>query len=150
MRMRKIDLENHFITQEWYDTLCGNPGYPRFDRSEDGFLRLCYHPAAQEPFGEALIARLLDVDTGRIAAMDAVGIDVAVMSLMAPGVEQFDPLVGTPSGTQGQRRSRRGDPAPPEPLPGLSRLWPSRTRTEAVKEMERAVKELGMKGMEDA
>ena len=143
--MRKIDFETHFITQEWYDTLSGNPGYPRFERSEDGFLRLCYHPAAQEPFSEALIARLLDVDAGRIAAMDAHGIDVAVMSLTAPGVEQLDPLVGT-------RLARKANDALAEAVqrhPGRFQGYAAlavKDTDEAVKELERAVKELGMKG----
>ena len=44
------------------------------------FSVCAYHPDAREPFSEALIARLLDVDAGRIAAMDAAGIDIAVMS----------------------------------------------------------------------
>ena len=33
---------------------------------------------------------LLDIGDGRVAAMDDAGIDTAVLSLTAPGVEQLD------------------------------------------------------------
>ena len=72
------------------------------ERSAEGSLRLCYHAEAREPFPETLLAKLLDIGQGRIAAMDSFGIDVAVLSLVAPGVEQFDPALGTKLARQRQ------------------------------------------------
>jgi uncharacterized protein len=37
----------------------------------------------------ALIAQLVDVDDGRVAAMDAAGMDVQALSLASLGVEQL-------------------------------------------------------------
>ena len=65
--LRTITLEEHFATPAFIDT-AGQylHGYP------------------------ALVDQLCDLDAGRIAAMDAAGIDVQVLSLTAPGVEQLD------------------------------------------------------------
>src|SRR5512144_480903 len=90
----KIDLENHFGTQMWVDALYKNQGYPRFV-DEDG-ERHVYHGADYwQPFGDTLVGRLLDVDEARIAAMNATGIDVAVLSHSAPCIEVLAPKVAT-------------------------------------------------------
>jgi uncharacterized protein len=39
-----------------------------------------------------LIAQLCDIGEGRVADMDAAGLDLQVLSLTAPGVEQLDPV----------------------------------------------------------
>ncbi len=143
--MKKIDFETHFITQEWYDTLSSNPGYPRFERSDEGFLRLCYQPDAREPFSEALIERLLDVDSGRLAAMDAAGIDVAVMSLTAPGVEQLEPGLGTRLARNANDALAAAIDKHPDRFQGYAALA-VKDIAAAVEELERAVKELGMIG----
>lgn len=143
--MKKIDFETHFITQEWYDTLASNPGYPRFERSPEGNLRLCYHPDAREPFSEVLIGRLLDVGEGRIAQMDANGIDVAIISLTAPGVEQLDPLLGSRLARKANDALAEACAAYPDRFQGYAALAVKDTDG-AVKELERAVKHLGMKG----
>jgi predicted TIM-barrel fold metal-dependent hydrolase len=90
--MKKIDVEVHFATQGWVDALTSNPGYPKLaDDPVTGNRRLYYQPDAAEPYPDALLAKLLDVGAGRIAAMDAAGIDVAALSLTAPGIEQLEP-----------------------------------------------------------
>jgi predicted TIM-barrel fold metal-dependent hydrolase len=143
--MKKIDFETHFVTQEWVDALSSNPGYPRFERSAEGNLRLCYHQEAREPFSETLIAKLVDVGKGRIADMDSVGIDVSVISLTAPGVEQFEPALGT-------KLARNANDALAEAIerhPGRYQGYAALAVKDpyaAMKELERAVKELGMRG----
>ena len=120
--MKKIDFETHFATQGWVDALYQNKGYPRFERDpETDSLRLCYHPAAREPYGDALVEKLLDLGEGRLDRMDAAGIDVAVISLTTPGVEQFERRPGDQAGPRGQRHPRRGDRQAPRPLPGVRR-----------------------------
>src|ERR1044072_4889912 len=74
--MRTITLEEHFATPEFFN------GPARFvkERAEkigDRYLQV--------------LDRLCDVDAKRIAEMDAAGIDVQVLSLSAPGVEQMEP-----------------------------------------------------------
>jgi predicted TIM-barrel fold metal-dependent hydrolase len=72
--MRTITLEEHFATPEFFD------GPARFlkDRAEQVGGRYAN-----------LMGRLCDVGAKRIAEMDAAGIDMQVLSLSAPGVEQM-------------------------------------------------------------
>ena len=59
---RTIDLENHFVTQGWVDTMYANEGYPRFtDAPSKDKRRLYYWPDAFEPYGERLLDRLLRI-----------------------------------------------------------------------------------------
>ena len=72
--MRTIALEEHYATPGFLE----GPGRQVRDM-------------AQAMAGDQIIGQLCDVGEGRIAAMDAAGIDVQVLSLTAPGVEQLDP-----------------------------------------------------------
>ncbi|MBN1322130.1 MAG: amidohydrolase [Thermoleophilia bacterium] len=143
--MKKIDFETHFGTREWVDALTNNPGYPRLERSPEGSLRLCYRADAQEPFPDALIEKLLDIGEGRIAAMDSFGIDVAVLSLVAPGAEHFEPALGTEVARQANDSLAEAMGRHPGRFRGYAALAP-RDPEAAAKELERAVKHLGMQG----
>jgi predicted TIM-barrel fold metal-dependent hydrolase len=143
--VKKIDFETHFGTQGWVDALNANPGYPRFERFGEGNQRLCYNAQAGEPFPDSLVAKLLDLDQERIAAMDAFGIDVAVVSLVAPGMEQFDPVQGTKLARHANDALAEAIDRHPDRFRGYAALAP-RDPEAAVKELERAVKELGMQG----
>ena len=74
--MRTITLEEHFATPEFFN------GPARFVQER-----------AQKMGGRYLqvLDRLCDVGAKRVAEMDAAGIDVQVLSLSAPGVEQMEP-----------------------------------------------------------
>jgi predicted TIM-barrel fold metal-dependent hydrolase len=74
LAMRTIALEEHYATPAFMD----GPGRHLKDQ-------------ARTMAGDQVIGQLSDVGDGRIAAMDAAGIDVQVLSLTAPGVEQLDP-----------------------------------------------------------
>lgn len=144
--MKKIDFEVHFATQGWVEALESNPGYPRLARDpESGNRRLYYQADAAEPYPDALLEKLLDVDTGRIAAMDTAGVDMAVLSLTAPGVEQLEPTFAGRLAREANDELARAIARHPGRLQGYAALSPKNTET-AVKEMERAVKELGLKG----
>jgi uncharacterized protein len=73
--MRTITLEEHFATPGFFD----GPGRELKNRAEKVGGRYAN-----------LIARLCDVGAKRLAEMDAAGIDMQVLSLTAPGVEQLD------------------------------------------------------------
>ncbi len=144
--MNKIDFETHFVTQEWVDALWANPGYPRFERDpETAALRLVYHPAAKEPYGDALLVKLLDMDRGRLEVMDAAGIDVSVISLTAPGVEQFEPKLGARLAKNANDALAQGVGRHPDRFQGFAALA-VKDVDGAVSELERAVKELGLRG----
>jgi predicted TIM-barrel fold metal-dependent hydrolase len=71
--MRTITVEEHFITPSF---LAG-PGKDFMARFRDS-----------GPAGKLIVDRLTDLGDKRVAEMDAAGIDMQVVSLNAPGVEQ--------------------------------------------------------------
>ena len=73
--MRTITLEEHFATPKFFD------GPARFvkERAEKVGGRYAQ-----------VMDRLCDLGTKRLEEMDAAGIDMQVLSLSAPGVEQMD------------------------------------------------------------
>jgi predicted TIM-barrel fold metal-dependent hydrolase len=73
--MRTITLEEHFATPGFLD----GPGRDLKEQARQAGSR-----------AERLMRDLCDIDEGRIAQMDAAGIDMQVVSLTAPGVEQLE------------------------------------------------------------
>jgi len=73
--MRHITTEEHFVSPAF---LAG-PGHQFAERLRNSGAR-----------GAQIVEQLQDVGTKRIAEMDAAGIDMQVLSLNAPGVEQAD------------------------------------------------------------
>ncbi len=106
------------------------------------------HIAGRDQSGGAGIAeRLDDVGQGRIAEMDAAGIDIQVLSHGAPSVQKIeDAELAVPAGARRQRpagRDRRArTPTASPPLPTL----PTADPKAAADELERAVTQLGFKG----
>ena len=90
---KRIDIENHFASEAWVDALRKNAGYPRL--TDDPQLKYRMEPAPGSWLGYGLLDKLLDMDEGRLRRMDEAGIDVAVLSLAAPGTEPFEPTLGT-------------------------------------------------------
>jgi predicted TIM-barrel fold metal-dependent hydrolase len=140
----RIDLENHFASESWLDALKHNAGYPRLEEDDaTGRFLLQFAPDSVHP-GQSL-QPLRDVDAGRIAAMDAAGIDVAVLSLNAPGVEQLDPIVGTRVARESNDALAAAIDRHPDRFLGFAALAPKDVDA-AVVELERCVRELGFRG----
>jgi predicted TIM-barrel fold metal-dependent hydrolase len=143
--LKKIDFEAHFVTEEWTETFYKNDGFPRFVEEAEQKRRLYYHPDACEPFGDFLLNRLRDVGEDRIAYMDAAGVDVQVLSLTAPGVEHLDPRMGAGLARRANDALAEKVQKYPDRFMGFASLA-TKDPEEAVMELERAVKELGLKG----
>lgn len=144
--LKTIDLETHFATEEWVQAMYANPGYPRFaDEPASGKRRLYYRDTTFEPHGDFLLNRLLDLGEGRVREMDRAGIDVAVVSLTAPGTDHFDPAVGTALARRCNNRLAEAIAKYPNRLAGFAALAPKDPEAAAT-ELERCVKELGFKG----
>jgi predicted TIM-barrel fold metal-dependent hydrolase len=144
--VKTIDLETHFVTQEWVDAMYRNDGYPRLaDDPATGRRRLWYWSDAFEPHGDKLLGRLLEMGDGRIKEMDSAGIDLAVVSLTSPGVDCFDPAVGTRVAQGANDAMAAAADRYPGRITGFAALCP-KDPDAAVKEWERAVKDLGLKG----
>jgi predicted TIM-barrel fold metal-dependent hydrolase len=144
--MKKIDFEAHFITKEWLEQMFENRGYPRYvkDKKTDAY-RIEWGDGAIEPIGDILLNKLLDLGEGRLKSMDENGIDVQVLSLTIPGVEQLDPQIGTVLAGRTNDALSEVIKTYPDRFLGFAALAPQRP-DEAAEELERAVKELGLKG----
>jgi predicted TIM-barrel fold metal-dependent hydrolase len=79
--MRVVALEEHYATQGFLE----GPGRRFMERFTSGQS----HPRFGDEGGRTLIDRLRDVSEGRIAEMNAAGVDVQVLSLTSPGLEQL-------------------------------------------------------------
>ena len=80
MEMRTITLEEHYATPEFMS----GPGRQITQQAEAAKA----HPDVAAGLAR-LIDQLCDIGDGRIANMDAARIDVQVLSLTAPGLEQL-------------------------------------------------------------
>ena len=74
-KLRTITLEEHFASPGWF----AGPGRDFTERVHNAGAR-----------GAKILQQLKDVGDGRTAEMDTAGIDMQVLSLNSPGVEQAD------------------------------------------------------------
>src|SRR5471032_96666 len=92
MAMRRIAVEEAFVTAEimaaWQDVLARRDVEPGFAKMGETIL-------APTPGNKVLDDRLLDIGPGRIAHMDAIGVDMQILSLTSPGVQVFDAALAT-------------------------------------------------------
>ena len=113
-------------------------------RSSDmPLLRRIY--ATSDTYYSGFFAPLEDLADGRIADMDANGVDVQVLSLTAPGVQMFDADTATELARIANDRLAEAIARHPTRFAGLGAFAPQSPKR-AVKEMERAVKELKLNG----
>jgi predicted TIM-barrel fold metal-dependent hydrolase len=77
--MRVIGFEEHYATEQF---LAG-PGREFIGRLSQAAAKNFIRDT------DRLLKQLTELGDGRIAEMDAAGVDVAVLSLTAPGVEQL-------------------------------------------------------------
>jgi uncharacterized protein len=126
--MRVIALEEHFWTPAVADAI--------------GALRNPDTTAAQSP----LAANLEDLGEGRLAAMDAAGIDLQVISHTTPGVQHLeDGATAVDLARESNDQLARAVAAHPDRFAAFATL-PTPDPGAAADELERAVSELGMKG----
>ena len=120
--MRTIALEEHYATAEFLN----GPG--SWHRSRPG-----------------LAEQLNDLGDGRIAAMDDAGVDLAVLSLVAPGVEQMDAPAAVRMAGACNDELAAAVRRYPDRLAGFAAL-PVSAPEAAAEELERAVREHGFVG----
>jgi predicted TIM-barrel fold metal-dependent hydrolase len=140
--MKVIDAENHFASESWLDALRHNSGYPKLVEKPGEKTRLYWSAETWVPY---IGDKLRDLGDLRIKYMDEAGIDVAVLSLAASGAEPFEPAVGTEVARKTNDELAEAIDRYPDRFLGYATLAPKDVDT-AVKELERAVKELGFKG----
>ena len=127
--MRTITLEEHFATPEFFN------GPARFvkERAEkigDRYLQV--------------LDRLCDLDAKRLSEMDAAGIDMQVLSLSAPGVEQMEPADAIAMARDTNDYLADAVRRHPTRFAGLAAV-PTGSPKQAVEELQRRVQQ-GFKG----
>ncbi len=127
--MRTIALEEHCLTPELRDLL-GPQIHP-------------YYPVHRWP--PPLERRLLDIGEGRIAEMDAHGIDVQVLSMVQPGLEHSPADKAVPVARAFNDRLAESTAQHPDRFAAFAAL-PTADPAAAADELARAVNELGFKG----
>jgi uncharacterized protein len=127
--MRTITLEEHFLTAE---------ALKATDHLRDTGLALSYH----EP---QLVERLLDIGSGRVADMDASGIDLQVLSLAVCGVEELEPTTAVGIAHDTNEQLAATVRAFPTRFAGFATLA-LQDPEKAAAEFEYCVKKLGFKG----
>lgn len=93
----------------------------------------------------ALFRDLLDLGERRLAAMDADGVTMQLLVIGSPGVQNFDPVQGHELAQLANDRLAAACRAHPDRLAGLAAVAPQAPQ-DAARELERAVKNLGLKG----
>jgi uncharacterized protein len=134
--MRTITLEEHFATPKFME----GPGRPLAERA-----RAAQAQSQAAPITEHLVAQLLNMDDLRIADMDAAGIDMQVLSLNSPGVEQLDTSEAMTVAQETNDYLGAAVRRHPHRLAGFAAL-PTAAPDSAAAELERTVREYGFKG----
>jgi uncharacterized protein len=135
--MRTISLEEHYASPAFMDGGAGNQ-LKQMAKSAEA------NPKATAGF-QHFISQLTDIGEGRLAAMDAAGIDVQVLSLTSPGVEQLGAGDAIPMARDANNWVAEGIKKYPTRFAGFAAL-PTQAPDAAADELERVVKEYGFKG----
>lgn len=142
MNPRRIAVEEAFVTEaiakEWRKVLGGT-------NVEPGFRMLGQTILGDSPGARVIESQLADIGAGRIAQMDATGIDMAILSITSPGVQVFDAATATRLAGEANDVLAAAVAAHPERLAGLAAVAPHDSAG-AARELERAARTLGMKG----
>jgi predicted TIM-barrel fold metal-dependent hydrolase len=128
--MRTIALEEHFVSPNFVS----GPGRQFMER-----LR------GSGPRGLRICEQLQELGDARIAEMDAAGLDVQVLSLNSPGVEQADAAEQITIARDANDFLAEAIKKHPTRLAGFAVL-PIASPERAAEELERSVRQLGFKG----
>jgi uncharacterized protein len=134
--MRTITLEEHYATPAFME----GPGHQLKDQAQAAHA----HPQVAAGITQ-LLDRLCDLDDRRIADMDAAGIDVQVLSLTSPGVEQLGATEAVILAREANDHLADAVRRHPNRFAGFAAL-PTAAPGTAADELERTIREYGFKG----
>jgi 5-carboxyvanillate decarboxylase len=137
---RRIATEEAWAPADLLDTYRKMAATKSID--DPGFIALWTRLGARKQLSE----RLADIGEGRIADMDASGIDMQILSLTSPGVQVFDVATAVSLAAETNDQLAEAIRKYPSRFAGLGAVAPQDPKA-AVKEMDRAVRTLGMKGV---
>jgi 5-carboxyvanillate decarboxylase len=144
MRYQRIATEEAFATPELFrlyrQMLASNA------IQDPGFLSLWgFYLSSPSARATQIIERLQDIGERRIADMDFTGVDMHVLSLTSPGVQVFDAATAVAFAKEINDQLAAAIKRYPSRFAGLAAVAPQNPQ-EAAKELERAVRTLGLKG----
>jgi predicted TIM-barrel fold metal-dependent hydrolase len=129
--MRIITLEEHFASPMQIEQTKHQPKTVFAERSAH--------------VGHDIQAELYDIGARRIAAMDAAGIDLQVLSLTQPACEAADAAIAIPMAREANDMMAEAVKAHPTRFAAFAAL-PTPDPAAAVKELDRAITRLGFRG----
>lgn len=140
----RIATEEAWASKELYDA------YRRVlkDRSyqDAGFESLWnFYLNNPSPRPTSILARLTDMGEGRLRDMDETGIDKQILLLTSPGVQVFDAPLAVALARSSNDQLAEAVRNHPTRYAGLAAIAPQ-DPPEAAKELERGVRNLGLKG----
>ncbi|MBL8382390.1 MAG: amidohydrolase [Burkholderiales bacterium] len=113
---------------------------------DPGFYSLWgFFGTSQSERARLLFERIQDIGERRIADMEAAGIDMQLLMLTSPGVQIFDPETATALSISTNDTVAQAIRDRPDRYAGLAAIPPHAPQA-AAKELERAVRQLGLKG----
>lgn len=134
--MRTITLEEHYATPAFME----GPGRQLKEQAQAAHA----HPQVAAGIAQ-LVDQLCDLDDRRIADMDAAGIDMQVLSLTSPGVEQLDASEAVTLAREANDHLAKALRRHPSRFAGFAAL-PTAAPDTAAGELERTVRDHGFKG----
>ena len=143
-RPRRIAAEEAFSIPEIADAL-GDVARAGGQNLDVLLLKTIYAASNDVTERSVLKPKLLDVDDGRIADMDANGVDVELLSLTSPGVQMFDADTAHELAILANDRLAEAIARHPTRYAGLASFAPHAPKR-AAKEMERAIGSLKLNG----
>ncbi len=132
----RIATEETFGTSEVYDATAKYIGGSPADEVGLGL----------PPIGAGLTQQLLDLGDARIAAMDAGRIDMQLLSLWSPGVQIFEPALGTELAAHTNELLAAAIERHPDRFAGLTTIAPQDPAA-AANEIERGMSALNLNGV---
>ncbi len=139
--MKRIAVEEHFYNQEYVDHLKAIKEYEVTKDGKGHKIERLEHFELYPGVMEALV----DMGEGRIRHMDEAGVDMQVLSFNCPGVEAMDATTGAEVAKRSNNELARVIQKYPKRFSGFAALA-YQEPVSAAKELERAVKDLGLKG----
>jgi aminocarboxymuconate-semialdehyde decarboxylase len=134
-----IDVHNHFYPEAYMEELGKGGGYARVERDAQGRLLIHY-----EGDYNIVVGPHIDIED-RLKAMDRCGVEMHVLTLTTPSVEREAPEKGVRLAELANDGFSQVVEKYPERFQAFAAL-PLQVPEAAAEELERAVKELGLRG----
>ncbi len=137
--MMNIDVHNHFYPKAYMEELGKGGGYAKVERDAQGRLLIHY-----EGDYNIVVGPHIDIEE-RLKAMDRCGIEMHVLTLTTPSVEREAPEKGVKLAELANDGFSQVVEKYPERFQAFAAL-PLQVPEAAAEELERAVRELGLRG----